>query len=414
MITDLDFFITALVDASGILFGVFGLLLVYLAREVDRWPRGLCVAILLTTIVRTAYELVLSAALQAGIPPEPLATMRMFMPIMAPIPSVLVFAFFLWCCGEDWRKSTSMRILAALTGAMIVAGSAAQQLAGSAGAASGEGAHANPLSVVAFILVLAMSTFILIALLRRWGKLTNLQRILFLACFLVPASVQIVPVELLLLSDLIKRYLEQKEETAQYRTRIAVLQMRPHFIHNTLTSIYYLIAKDSEKAQQTTRDFSRYLRGNFEAIAQEGTIPFEQELEHTRAYLAVEQACYEGRVFVDFDTPFTSFDILPLTLQPIVENAVKHGMDPDSAPLQISISTRDLGRGAQITVEDNGPGFTPPDDEGQHIALDNVRERLKAKCGGTLEIEACEAGGTRVTIFVPSHLASHGSRRILA
>ena len=400
MITDWDFFITALVDASGILFGVFGLVLVYLAREVDRWPRGLCVAILLTTIARTAYELVLNAALQAGSLPELLPLMRVLMTIIAPIPFVLVFAFFLWCCGEDWRKSTSMRILAALTVALIAAGSAAQ-LARGAGVASGEGTHANPLSVVAFILVLAMSAFFLIALFRRWGKLTNLQRILFLACFLVPASVQIIPIELLLLSDLVQRYLQQKEESAQQRARVAVLQMRPHFIHNTLASIYYLIAKDSEKAQQTTRDFSRYLRGNFEAIAQEGAIPFEKELEHTKAYLAVEQACYEGRLFVDFDTPFTSFDVLPLTLQPVVENAVKHGMDPDSKPLQISVATRDLGHGAQITVEDNGPGFTSPDGEGQHFALDNVRERLKAKCGGTLEIGACEAGGTRVTIFVP-------------
>ncbi|MBQ9022187.1 MAG: histidine kinase [Eggerthellaceae bacterium] len=400
MITDLDFFITALIDGSGILFGVFGLVLVYLAREVNRWPRGLCVAILLTTIARTAYELVLTTTLQAGSLPELLPIMRVLMTIMAPIPFVLVFAFFLWCCGEDWRKSTSMRILAALTVALIVAGIAAQ-LAGRTGVASGEGAHANPLSVVAFILVLAMSAFFLIALFRRWGKLTNLQRVLFLACFLAPASIQTIPIELLLLSDLVQHYLQQKEESAQQRARVAVLQMRPHFIHNTLASIYYLIAKDPKKAQQTTRDFSRYLQNNLEAIAQEGTIPFEKELEHTRAYLAVEQACYEGRVFVEFDTPVTSFNVVPLMLQPIVENAVKHGMDPDSKPLQISIATRNLGRGVQITVEDNGPGFMPHDGEGQHFALDNVRERLKTKCGGTMQIEALQSGGTRVTIFVP-------------
>ncbi|MBQ9004681.1 MAG: histidine kinase [Eggerthellaceae bacterium] len=177
--------------------------------------------------------------------------------------------------------------------------------------------------------------------------------------------------------------------------------MRPHFIHNTLTSIYYLIAKDSEKARQTTLDFSRYLQNNFEAIAEEGTIPFEKELEHTKAYLAVEQACYEGRVFVEFDTPVTSFNIPPLTLQPIVENAVKHGMDPDSEPLHVSVATRDLERGVQITVEDNGPGFTPPDDEEPHFALDNVCKRLKAQCGGTLEIAARETGGARVVVFIP-------------
>ena len=183
--------------------------------------------------------------------------------------------------------------------------------------------------------------------------------------------------------------------------RAAVLQMRPHFIHNTLTSIYSLIAKDPERAQQTTLDFSRYLQNNFEAVAEAGTIPFEKELEHTRAYLAVEQACYEGQVFVEFDTPITSFNVPPLTLQPIVENAVKHSMDPDSEPLLVSVATRNTERGVQIVVEDNGPGFTPFYEGEPHFALDNVRERLKAQCGGALEIEAREVGGTRVTIFVP-------------
>ena len=187
MITDLGFSITALIDASGILFGAFGLVLVYLAREVERWPKGLCVAILLTTIARTTYELVLNVTLQVGSLPEPLPIMHVLITIMAPIPFLLVFAFFLWCCGEDWRMSTSMRILAALTMALIVAGIAAQ-LVGRTGAASGEGAHANPLSVVAFILALAMSAFFLIALFKRWRKLTNCQRVLFLACFLAPAS----------------------------------------------------------------------------------------------------------------------------------------------------------------------------------------------------------------------------------
>ena len=137
------------------------------------------------------------------------------------------------------------------------------------------------------------------------------------------------------------------------------------------------------------------------AIAQEDTIPFEKELEHTRAYLAVEQACFEGRLFVEFDTPDTFFRIPPLTLQPIVENAVKHGMDPDLEPLYVSVVTRDTARGVKITVEDTGPGFAPTDDDEPNYALKNIRERLKTMCGGTLEIEEREAGGTRVTIFIP-------------
>ena len=165
-------------------------------------------------------------------------------------------------------------------------------------------------------------------------------------------------------------------------------------------SIYYLCAQDPEKAQRVIKDFSRYLKNNFKAIAKEGTIPFAEELEHTRAYLAVEQARYEGHLYVEFDTPNTFFRIPPLTLQPIVENAVKYGMDPDMEPLYVSVVTEDTEQGVRITVEDTGPGYAPSDDE-PHFALDNIRQRLESMCGGTLEIAPREAGGTKVTVFVP-------------
>ena len=145
----------------------------------------------------------------------------------------------------------------------------------------------------------------------------------------------------------------------------------------------------------------RYLQSSFTAIVKEGTIPFTEELEHTRAYLAVEQARYHGQLFVEFDTPNTFFRIPALTLQPIVENAVKHGVDPDLEPLYISITTEDTDRGVLITVEDTGPGYASSDKDAPHFALDNIRERLKTMCGGTLDIELREVGGTKVTIIVP-------------
>jgi LytS/YehU family sensor histidine kinase len=84
-----------------------------------------------------------------------------------------------------------------------------------------------------------------------------------------------------------------------------------------------------------------------------------------------------------------------------VENAVKHGMDPELEPLYISIATENTDLGVKITVEDTGPGYAPSDVDEPNYALKNIRERLKAMCGGTLEIEEREAGGTRVTIFIP-------------
>lgn len=97
----------------------------------------------------------------------------------------------------------------------------------------------------------------------------------------------------------------------------------------------------------------------------------------------------------------TEFRLPSLTLQPIVENAVKYGVDPELNPLYIYVRTRETGSGHEITVEDTGPVFGESSNNEPHIALKNIRERLKIMCGGTLNIAGREQGGTVITIFVP-------------
>ena len=205
----------------------------------------------------------------------------------------------------------------------------------------------------------------------------------------------------IMLFDQIGQYMRQQGEIRRQHARIMVLQMRPHFIYNTMMSIYYLCEQDAKKAQRVTLDFTAYLRKNFHAIASEETIPISEELEHARAYLAVEQAQFEDHLFVDYDTPHILFRVPPLTLQPIVENAVKHGMDLDSEPLRISIRTRETEEGSEILVEDNGPGFDPAVARTPNTALANIRERLEMMCGGRLEITPRPEGGTAVRILIP-------------
>jgi sensor histidine kinase YesM len=200
--------------------------------------------------------------------------------------------------------------------------------------------------------------------------------------------------------------MKQREENLEAQASILVLQMRPHFIYNTMTSIYYLCEQDPKKAMKTIDDFTNYLRKNFSAVAKRGTIPFSEELSHVRTYLEIEKTRFEGNLFVDFDIPYTSFRIPPLTLQPIVENSVKYGVDPELDPLHITISTREVSSGSEITVSDTGPGFPEnqefeKDDREPHIALNNIRERLALLCDGTLTISPGEEGGTVVKIFIP-------------
>ena len=205
----------------------------------------------------------------------------------------------------------------------------------------------------------------------------------------------------LIISDQIERDLSHQREIAQERLSVMVLQMRPHFIYNTLMTIHSLCRLDPQKARQVTMDFADYLRKNFNAIASDRAIPFSTELEHTRAYLAVEQSQYDDMLVVDWDTPFIRFRLPPLTLQPIVENAVKHGMDPDGEPLSISIRTRHTDAGTEIIVEDNGTGFDPSDESKPHTTLMNIRQRLEMMCGGSLTIMPRDGGGTVVTVTIP-------------
>ena len=109
---------------------------------------------------------------------------------------------------------------------------------------------------------------------------------------------------------------------------------------------------------------------------------------------------HEDKLFVDFDAPHTEFQLPPLTLQPIVENAVVHGVSPELEALRITIKTKKTDNGSELTIKDNGEGFSDISDDIPHTALKNIRQRLQAQCGGTLKIES-SPDGTTVTIFVP-------------
>lgn len=206
---------------------------------------------------------------------------------------------------------------------------------------------------------------------------------------------------ILILSDQIDLILRNQQEIAAQRAKIMVMQMRPHFIYNTMTSIYCLCGQNPKLARQVILDFTNYLRKNFTAIASSEPIPFSSELEHTRAYLAVEQAQYKDSLFVDYDIQHVMFRVPPLTLQPIVENSVKHGRDPYAGAFHISIKTRRTNSVSEITVADDGRGLSSNFNLKQHTTLNNIQERLKIMCGGSLSIKPNDGGGTLVIVTIP-------------
>lgn len=211
-----------------------------------------------------------------------------------------------------------------------------------------------------------------------------------------------------IMSDQIEKNIRQSSKIAEQRLLITTLQMRPHFIYNTLSNIYYLCDIDPEKAKTLIGNFTTYLQKNFHAITKQEPIPFEEELLHTKAYLEVAKVRYEGMINVKCDTAYTSFRLPPLTLEPIVENAVKHGLDPESDSLNIFIKTEHENGTIRIVVENDGVNYSEKEDStaeestgSEHIGLNNVRNRIKAMCNGTLDIEPRNGSGTVVTIVIP-------------
>ena len=197
---------------------------------------------------------------------------------------------------------------------------------------------------------------------------------------------------------------EKEAELAEGRITTMLSQIRPHFIFNTLSSIAD-VCGENPLAQKCLVTFSDYLRGNMDALTQKTPIPFERELEHVRQYLWLEQLRFEERLRVEYDIGTSDFALPVLTLQPIVENAVRHGVTQRVSGGTVVVRTEKTEDGYRVVVEDDGVGFDPeaPSLDGRsHTGIENVRARLDALCGGRLDIESAPGRGTRVTIEVPA------------
>ena len=202
------------------------------------------------------------------------------------------------------------------------------------------------------------------------------------------------------------QFVREHEDAMQAEQRIQIMmtQIKPHFLYNALGAIEELCSSDPKKAKETTAKFSQYLRGNMNSISQTKPIPFEQELAHTKLYLDMEQMRFGDDLQVRFGIDCTAFSIPALTLEPIVENAVRHGVreNPDGKGT-VTILSQDAGDHYAVTVIDDGPGFDPnkPQDEKTHIGIINVRDRLERMCAGNIQIQTEPGRGTTVKILIP-------------
>lgn len=199
----------------------------------------------------------------------------------------------------------------------------------------------------------------------------------------------------------------ERAEKEAYEAKVAVMtsQIQPHFMYNALTSIAMMCQINPETAQEATITFAEYLRGNMDSLKQTGPVSFEVELEHLKKYLYIEKLRFGKKLNVEYDIQATDFRIPMLSVQPLVENAVKHGVGMKKQGGTVTISTRETETVYQVIISDDGVGFDPEapreDDGRTHIGMENVRNRLKDMCGGTVDIESTVGAGTTATITLP-------------
>jgi sensor histidine kinase YesM len=194
-------------------------------------------------------------------------------------------------------------------------------------------------------------------------------------------------------------------ELAESRISTMMSQIRPHFIYNTLGSIEQLCKLDPPKAGELVHNFAKYLRGNFGELDNPKPILMSQEMEHVHHYISIENVRFPDMTFT-FEMKSEDFHIPALTVQPIVENAIKHGLMKLPKGGTIHVVSYETDTDYCISVTDDGAGFDTSVliDERKHVGLRNIRERLKVMVNGRLEIESTVGVGTKVLVTIPKEM----------
>ncbi|WNS42438.1 ATP-binding protein [Paenibacillus sp. MMS20-IR301] len=221
------------------------------------------------------------------------------------------------------------------------------------------------------------------------------------------------PVELLEFKARVQTLLDMRKSIrSSVQAEIAFLQaqIKPHFLYNALNAIISVCPVDPDKATELLLDLSQYLRSSFDFQNRGQTVSIEKELGLVTSYLALEQARFDERLNIEFDVPDGIMGLVPpLSIQPIVENAVNHGLMQKEDGGTVLLSVKKLQGSLIVTVKDDGVGMTPQRiaevlseerTEGG-IGLRNIQRRLLKMYGIGLSIDSVPGQGTSISYTIP-------------
>ena len=201
------------------------------------------------------------------------------------------------------------------------------------------------------------------------------------------------------------RYQQVQKELYEAKVSVMISQIQPHFMYNALTSIAMMCQIDPDTAQEATVTFADYLRGNMDSLKQTKPVPFETELEHLKKYLYIEKLRFANLLNIEYDIQTTGFYLPLLSIQPLVENAVKHGVGMKEDGGTVKISTRETDDAYEVIIEDDGVGFDTSaerkDDGRSHVGMENTKKRLHDMCGAQVVITSVIGEGTTARVILP-------------
>ena len=208
------------------------------------------------------------------------------------------------------------------------------------------------------------------------------------------------------------REIEAQRRATESQLRLLQAQIEPHFLFNTLANVQSLMDHDPPKAKRMLGSFTDYLRASLGNLREDSS-PVGQELDLALSYLQLLEARMEDRLrfTVEGDAEARQLPLPPLLLQPLVENAVVHGLEPSVAGGSVRVSAKIQGSDLVLEVQDDGMGLQAggsSDRRGASMALDNVRQRLLAAYGNaaSLELQALQPGTLARIRIQRAHVAS--------
>lgn len=188
-------------------------------------------------------------------------------------------------------------------------------------------------------------------------------------------------------------------------------QINPHFLYNALNAIAATCRKDSNETEKLIVALSKYLRASFDYEHLEHLISFEKELEHIKAYLSIEFVRFKNIEFIYNNDAKVNFNLPPLTIQPIIENAIRHGLRKKNNRGFVKLEIIEASNGIQISVTDNGVGMSSEQiqmallgGENKSVGLNNINTRLKQLYDTELSIKSNINEGTQVSFTIPNLL----------